>query len=120
MTSPDVVIKPATLDLFEAFYGRPPAWTMRGHVALIEDRVVGIGGISYEGGVPVLFSDAAPELRARRRDMVRCVRFLQRQAEAFRGTLFAVTAVDEPAAPRLLARLGFEETATPRLMVRSG
>jgi hypothetical protein len=118
MTKPDVLMVPATSALVEAFYGRPPIWTMRGHVALIEDRVVGVGGISYEEGLPILFSDAAPELRARRRDMVRGVRLLERQARAFRGTLFAIAGTGETAAPRLLGRLGFKPTEMPRLMVR--
>lgn len=89
---------------------------MRAHVALLEGRVVGVGGISYENGQPVLFSDAAPELRARRRDMVRCVRALERQVTDFRGVLVAV--VSEATAPRLLGRLGFKPTDVPSLMVR--
>ena len=122
MTARDVEFVPATRDLVTAFYGYVPQPTIQAHVAVLDGRVVGVAGIAFESGGPMLFSDPAPEMRARRRDMVRAVRFLEAQAKGFKGRLFAIAKVGEPAAPRLLKRLGFVpvegERAEGVLMVR--
>lgn len=112
-------IVPATPALVEAFFGRPPPYTFRGHAALIGDKVVGLGGISFVGGMPIAFTDMKDELRARPMDRARCYRFLKRQFQHHAGRLFAICSEDEPTAPRVLERLGFKPV-TGRLMMREG
>ena len=116
MTAREVEFVPATRELVIAFYGVPPVWTLKGHAALLGDRVIGIGGISYEGSTAVLFSDASPEMRARRRDMVRAFRVLEDLLSAEKRRLVAIA--KEATAPRLLQRLGFAATDRPGVMVR--
>lgn len=108
MTRPSVTFHEATPDRVEAYLGQRPAFTFRGHVAMIDDRVVGLGGISYVAGMPWAFSQMADELRARRKDVARCVRFLERYLGTHKGSLFAVAC--EPTSPGLLRRLGFVAT----------
>lgn len=101
-------IVPATPALVEAFFGCPPPYTFRGHAALIGDRVVGLGGVSFVNGMPVAFTDMKDELRSRIKDRARCFRFLEAEFKRHTGRLFAVCSPDEPTAARILARLGFK------------
>jgi len=103
-----VAFLPATHDLAVRYYGGRPPVTFRGHVAVIEERVVGVGGISFVGDVPWIFSEMTDEMRVRRKDCARAVRVLEKQAADFAGPLFAV--VTATSAPRLLERMGFEPT----------
>lgn len=117
MTGREVEFVPATPEMVVAFYGKPPASTLRAYAAVLDGRVIGMGGISYENGALVLFSEAGPELKARRRDMVRAFRFLEAVATSV-SHLAAITVEDEPAGPRLLARLGFSPADRPGLMLK--
>lgn len=117
MTADKMTIVPATPALVEAFFGKPPPYTFRGHAALIGDRVVGLGGVSFVNGMPVAFSDMTDELRARQADRARCYRFLRREFRRHVGRLFAMCSEDEPTAPRVLAGLGFKPV-TGQLMVK--
>lgn len=106
MTKSDALtFRPATPELLEAFYGRRPIHSMRAHVAMIGDRVVGVGGISLTNGVPVAFSDHAEELGRRAR--ARCFRFMEAQLAQWKGPLRAVCSPADPGSRRLLKRLGF-------------
>lgn len=111
MTSLEIV--PATPELVEAFFGKPPAFTFRGHAAVIDGEVLGLGGISYVGGRPVAFSDWKPELG--RKDRARCFRFLERRLAEHKGRIFAICIGEQ--SRRLLERLGFR--GPPEMMVRS-
>lgn len=109
MKPSDLSIVPATADLVARYHDGPPPFTFTGHVAMIEDRVVGLGGVFYAHGQAYAFSEMKPELRARRKDRARCFRFLEQQIGKFRGTLYAIAC--EPTSPRLLERLGFRPAA---------
>lgn len=118
MTAREVQFVPATAELVTAFYGHPPVTTLRAHAAVLDGRVLGIGGISYEAGTLVLFSDPGPEMRARRRDMVRAFRCLEAVVREIKGPMKAIVGEGEPAAERLLARLGFQPTDVEGVMMR--
>lgn len=118
MTNPEPMrIVPATPALVEAFSGGPAPYTLRGHAALIGDRVVGLGGIYIADGLPIAFTDMKDELRARIKDRARCYRFLEAEFKRHAGRLFALCSENEPTAPRILARLGFKPVVG-QLMVR--
>ena len=112
MTKPEVTFTEATSDLVRAYYGGPAPFTFRGYVALLDGKPIGVGGIYYDNDRPVAFSDMAPEMRARKRDVARAIRVLKSQFDACKATLFVIANKSEPTAPRLLAKLGFEETGT--------
>lgn len=108
MTISEVAIVEATPELVEAYYGRPSPFTLRGLVATIDGRPVGVGGISYVAGEPIVFSEMHDELRARRRDCARCFRALEPLVRSFAGLAYAIAC--EPSSPALLKRLGFVDT----------
>jgi hypothetical protein len=118
MTGREVEFVPATREMVLAFYGVPPVYTLRGHAAILDGQVVGIGGISYQAGCLVLFTDAGPELRARRRDMVLAFRFLEEMIKPIEGPLQAIVQPGEPASERLLGRLGFQAADVAGVMRR--
>lgn len=113
---------PATTDLVLAYYGKPPPFTFKGYVALLDGKPVGVGGIYRDNESLVAFSDMGPEMRARKRDVVRAIHVLKDQFDACKAQLFVIANKDEPTSPQLLARLGFEptgqETENGALMVR--
>ena len=123
MTKSEVTFAEATPDLVLAYYGKPAPFTFKGYVALLDGKPVGVGGIYYDNERPVAFSDMAPEMRARKRDVVRAIRLLKNQFDACKAQLFVIANKDEPTSPHLLTKLGFEptghETEHGPVMVRS-
>lgn len=112
----------ATPELIGAYYGKKPPHSLRGYVALLDGRPVGVAGIYYEDNRPVAFSDMLPELRAYRRVLVRGVRLVEQMMDRTALPVSAVINEGEPTAPDLLKRLGFVpagEIPAGKLMVRS-
>lgn len=109
-------IVPATLELVQQFRGRPPPFTFKGHVGLLDGKVVGLGGIFFRDGVPVIFAEFDPGLPRRHR--ARAFRFLEEEFDKWTGMLFAVCDSGFASAPGLLDRLGFRPTAQAPWWVR--
>lgn len=109
---------PATPELVDRFYeGRPAPFTFRGYAGLLDDRVVGLAGIHYRDGLPVVFADFAPDLG--RKHIVRGIRMLEGlMLDQWKGLLFAVCDQERTTAHRTLTRLGFEPMATPPWYIR--
>lgn len=97
----------ATPELAREYWGGDPRFSFHGWAALIDGRVVGIGGVSYVSGFPVAFSEGKPELMSRKKDVVRCFQFLEEWLGGWTGRLYAECAL--PTSPRILERLGFRE-----------
>ncbi len=97
-------IVPATPELAQRYAGANPPRTFRGHAALRDGEVVGLGGIYYQDGQPVIFSEYK---EMSRKDRARCFRFLERVASEWKGRLYAVCDAAHPGSPGLLRRLGF-------------
>jgi len=106
MTNPKVEFRAATAQDAELFYGKQPIRTMRGYVAIIDDKPVGIGGVYYESGFMVAFSEMKPEMRSRKKDIARGIRMLTEMYDKL-GPVFAVACKKEPTSYMLLAKLGF-------------
>lgn len=104
MTS-EMAIVPATPELVRQFAGKTPPLTFRGHVAMVGDRVLGLGGIYYQDGVPVIFSEFKEGLGIK--DRARCFRFIEQVAAKWKGQLHAICDISHPGSPGLLRRLGF-------------
>lgn len=104
------VIRPATSADAEAFFGRPTPISFRGFVALLHGKVVGIGGLNWEAGRLVLFSDMKPEMRRFRKAIAVAIRLLVGYARAQGRPVYAVASPTEPTAEKLLSRLGFRQT----------
>lgn len=100
----------ATAADVEAFYGHKPESTMRGYVAMLDGRPVGIGGITYKCGVLCAFSEIRDELRPYK---VSIMKFGRKIVQLFGDAPgMAVASRDEPGSERFLTALGFEHVAT--------
>lgn len=100
-------IRPATAVDFRAFYGRDPDVTIKALVGLLDGEPVGFGGYYLVDGAAVAFSDMKPEMRGRRKDIVRGARAIM---DLIRRSGLATTAGANPAqpnAPLVLTRYGF-------------
>lgn len=91
----------------EFFYGKTMPQSVRAWVVELDGRVLGIGGISYDGWQIIVFSQYDPELD---KYPVTKVRGVKKILEIM-GDLpaIAVPAKEHPNAPGLLERLGFSK-----------
>lgn len=98
----------ATLDDVEAFYGCRPPQTIRAFAFEAEGRLLGIGGLSREGGNIVAFIDLKPEAKQHKKALVRALR--TGYQALFNGNKLPIIAVadsNEPTAKGLLEHFGF-------------
>jgi len=102
------VIRWATAADIASFYGdRQPPGPLRALVSEVDGEVEAVGGICYpRGGWPTLFSDIRPGTRSAVRVWKGARAILERVVGD--QPVVAVADRDEPGAPRLLERLGFE------------
>jgi len=89
------------------FYGQEPTNTFRGIAAIVDGKVIGIGGLFYDNNRVIAFSDMKPEMRQRRKDMARACRMIVGMAKKTKRNVYAVAQEDEPTAAALLKKLGF-------------
>jgi hypothetical protein len=109
-------IVPATPALVESFAGKPPPFTFRGYAGVIGDRVVGLGGVYYHEGRPVLFSEFVEGLARPHR--AAAFRFLEKEFGKWPSRLFAICDERFASAPSLLKRLGFSPIPTSPWWIR--
>lgn len=107
MTRHKVEFRQATAKDAKAFYGHMPMKTMRGFVAVLDGEPIGIGGIFYDSGAMVAFSEMKDEYRARKKDVARGIRLLCQMFDDLPGDVFAAANRNEPTAKALLTKLGF-------------
>jgi hypothetical protein len=102
-----ITFKPATMAHAREFYGDQYTKSFKGYAALLDGKVVGIAGISFEDETMVLFSDMKKEMRPFKRDIVRAIWVLGDMVENARYPIVAVVDKKEPAAEKILTKLGF-------------
>lgn len=88
-----------------AFYGHPWPTTLRAVVLVLDEKPVGVIGLSREGNHQKLFSDAAPELEPYMRSIT-VMRGLKKVMRWVETSQLPVVAVADN--PPLLEKLGFE------------
>lgn len=110
MTRPEPTFRRATPADAVAFYGTPAKMSFRGFVAELDGEVVGIGGVYYDNGVPIAFSEMRPPMRKYKKAMAKACRILTRFFDQLGGKVYAIACPTEPTAPYLLAKLGFKPT----------
>jgi len=107
MRKPKITFRPATIEYAKEFYGDTFTKSFRGYVALLGDKVVGVGGIGCERDVRILFSDIGKEMRPFKRDIAKAIRILEGMVKSLRYPILAIADKKEPASEMLLTKLGF-------------
>lgn len=110
MTRSEPTFRRATAQDALVFYGKTPPMSFRGFVAELDGEVIGIGGIYYNEGVPVAFTDLGEPMRKHKKAIAKACRMLTRFFDQTGGKVYAVACPKEPTAPYLLAKLGFKPT----------
>lgn len=106
----ECVFRRATAEDAAKFYGGLPPLSFRGWIAEMRGEIVAIGGMYYDNGNPIAFSEITDEFRKDKRRIVKGMRLLMAMYEAQPGPVFAVPDPKEPTSEKLLARLGWEPT----------
>jgi len=102
-----MLVRPATRQDLEAFYGRGDFPTARALVGVIADEVVAVAGVSLRHGRRIVFADINESVDRNsfsfRRAAVAAIRFVQKA-----GFDAAFANPNESTAPHLLQRVGLE------------
>lgn len=110
MTRSEPVIRPATYSDAVAYYGGPPRASFKGFVAELDGEIIGIGGVFYEDGAAVAFSEMKEPMRKYRKAKARACRILCDMFDGIGRKVYAAACESEPTAPYLLVKLGFKPT----------
>jgi|GEM_PF-2371368 len=105
-----LIIKPATEKDCVAFYGQRPMMSMRGYVAILDDKVIAIAGLYREDRNWIAFSEMKDEMRGFRKDIARAIRLLRSMFDAMKSPVFAVASQEESTSQALLSKIGFVST----------
>lgn len=81
-------IVPATADDYEAMYGEPPCASLQGYVVKKDGKPVAIGGLYYQYGRHVVFSEIKEPVR--KRDILRVCHLVLGLAKQKRATVFSL------------------------------
>lgn len=97
-------IRMATQRDIESFYGKMPPLTMKGFVVEHDGSIIGIGGVYWNEGKKVLFSEIKPEGKKFKKTMVR----VAKRIVAELNPRYALADGCTEGAAKLLEHLGFE------------
>ena len=107
----EIIFRPATRADALRYYGQTPVATFRGFVAEENEEVIGIGGVYYDLGVPMVFTEMRPEMERNKRACARAARFMIEYTDSLdTPVVYAVADTNYQTAPGLLAKLGFIPT----------
>lgn len=102
-----LVIKLATANDLEAFYGERPKGATRATVAVLDDKVVGVIGITRGADYGLFFSEFSAELKPYLRSVtiMRTIKSSLSYCEQYHGPVLAVA--EDAEGCRIMHRLGF-------------
>jgi hypothetical protein len=104
-----VIIRPATIEDYQQFYGHKPKLTFRGSVAVEAEKIIGIGGFYFQGKLVVVFTDTKPELRKNKKQMMVCLKHMLKMLKECEMPIYAVASRKEPGSLDLLSKAGFQK-----------
>ena len=101
-----------TPELAKAFYGKPPARTIRGYAAVVDGEPIVLVGVMRDDHRWVLFSDSKPSARGQatftaRRLVLAGMKRLQGIMQELNAPVHAAPQEDAEGACALLERMGF-------------
>lgn len=109
MTKDRVILRPATKQDVESFYGDRPLLTVRAIVAELDGDVVAIAGFAMHQGLNLAFSDLRENTNASR---VMIVKYAKKMAHWMRDTGLPIYVTENPQrsnSHRFLSLMGFVE-----------
>lgn len=109
MTAHNIDIIPATPELLERFYGKPPVRTVNAVVAVREGEILGIAGVYLDLGRLVLFSELTDELRKHKRVIVKGIGKVKEIVQNTRLPVVSLADCSIKGSDTLLAHMGFRE-----------
>jgi hypothetical protein len=89
----------------DRYYGARPQYPLNAAVVLLDDKPVGVVGVSREYGTGLFFSDVKPELDMKRMVVLRAITAAMAIVRKYPCPVYARADTDE--GHRLLRRLGF-------------
>ncbi len=107
MKKSKIIFKHATKEHVKEFYGDQCTKSFKGYVALLDGKVVGIGGLSYENDVMLLFSDMKDEFRPFKNDIWKAIGLADQMVKETKYPVVAVANKKEKNSEWLLTNLGF-------------
>lgn len=108
--SSSVQIRQATVQDAREFYGQDPVYSFRGYAAELNGDIVGLGGVYFEDGKPVVFSEIRDAMRPHKKAIAKATRMLMRMLDDLGRSAYAFACPTEPTSGYLLAKLGFKPT----------
>lgn len=114
MTKSEFVIRPATPEDVESWYGKKQRASMRAIVGELEGEIVAIGGVYREEGAMVGLVGVRHHVRHRRRDLALMAREGRKILQDY-AFVVAFADKDEPTADGLIRHFGFEHHGSTKL-----
>ena len=108
MKKSKIKIEVATIDHAKEFYGKLPKSNFKGYAALLNKKVVGIGGLSFEKDAVLLFSDMKDEMRPFKKDIWKGIGILGDLVKKTNYPIVAIASNKEKNSEWLLTELGFK------------
>ena len=108
--SNSVQIRTATAQDARKFYGQDPVYSFRGIAAELNGDIVGLGGLYFEDGKPVVFSEIRDAMRPHKKAIAKATRMLMQMLDDLGRSAYAFACPNEPTSGYLLAKLGFKPT----------
>ena len=108
--SSNPIIRRATYGDAVAFYGGDPLYSFKGYVVELNGDIVGLAGIYYEDGKPIVFSEMKDAMRPYKKAIAKTCRLIMRMLDDLGRAAYAFAAPSEPTSGYLLAKLGFKPT----------
>ena len=105
-----ISFRSATIKDAVSFYGKYPPNRFKGFVAVMDEKIIGIGGIFYTESNLVAFTDIKPEMRQSKKAIVKGCKLVMNMVKESKHPVYAVADPKEPTATHLLERLGFIPT----------
>ena len=102
----------ATMEDCISFWGKPPVCSFKGIVAKRDGKVIGIGGLFFDGTMPIAWTEHSAEMTKRERAVA--ARIMASYLDDFGKPVYAFAQPDIPTSHALLMKLGFEKTGVVR------
>jgi hypothetical protein len=108
MTSPKPIIRTATADDLDQYYGdERPGVSMRAIVVEIDGRVAGVAGLTYHDNQMVAFSKMDDELRKYPVTIMKAAKRFVGIMSRYGHNIFAIAACYEDGSDKFLKHIGF-------------